>query len=73
MNAKVMLSEEVKNKLLELDRLVGESYEVNDNDPRFMEVMRKCRTLQNELMYDHGLSADQINDLTYGKEGLLYG
>ena len=73
MNAAIMLSEEVKKKLLDLDRYTEEYGRLDYTDPYYSSVQKKCRSLQNELMYDHGLSENQINDLTYGVEGLLYG
>ncbi len=67
------LSNEVREKLLELDRLVGRLWDLSDDDPEYPVLHDTCRDLQDELIGRYGLTPELINAYTYGEGGLLYG
>ena len=66
-----MLPEEVKNKLIALDRNTSQLYELPFSDPSYLELHDICRSLQEDLIFVHGLTPRQINEYTYGDGGLL--
>ena len=66
-----MLPEEVKNKLIALDRNTSQLYELPFSDPGYLELHDICRSLQEDLIFVHGLTPRQINEYTYGDGGLL--
>jgi len=73
MNCTNVISEELKGKLIELDRITEEMWDLPDDDPRYIKLHESGKKVQEELMDHYGLSAAMINSLTYGEGGVIYG
>lgn len=73
MEKNVILSTDVKDKLLALDRTTAIIWSMSFDDPEYQKYRTICKNLQEELMGTYGLSPQMINDFTYGEGGVIYG
>ena len=67
------LSNEVREKLIALDRYTSILWDMSNNDPKYQETHDICRSIQLELMGEYGLTPAMINQYTYGEGGVLFG
>ena len=68
----ITLTKELKDKLIALDEHTSVIWDMSYDDPEYQEHHDICKKLQEELFL-MGLNPTDINMLTYGEGGVLFG